>query len=194
MKIKTPYTDVLANAFKSVQAWRTLSFVLIGILLFGSVEFVRLANERTVLLIPQGMSQVKQPVTLNLGEPFSPDYLTNVAKGDAHFLLDWTPENIETQYALFVGRLTPELYKLKNEELLAESKRNREEGLTQSFYVIRNAVQGPVVTLSGTLVRSSGGREVYRGPATYIFNYTSVGNGMLQLSGVSQPGGEKQAN
>lgn len=191
--MKTPYTDLLANAFNSVQAWRTTCFVLLGVLLFGSVEFVRLASQQTVILVPQGLAQVKNPITLNLGEPFSPDYITRVAEGDAHFLLDWTPDNVEQQYELFAGRLVPAQFAAKHPELIGEANRHREEGESQSFYVIRRSVQGGKVTLSGTLVRSQGGREIFRGPATYIFDYVNAGNSLLQVASVSQPSNDKTA-
>ena len=187
MNLKTPYPDVILNAFKSVQAWKSLSLVLMGILIFETVALGWMSGQRTVILIPQGLSNAKAPVKLSLGEPFTPDYLTSVARGDLYMLLNWTPDNIEQQYGLFLSRLEPALVDAQRESLLMESKQHREEGLTQSFYNTRSQVKGTAVTMYGILVRSAGGREVYRGPAIYQLDYVNSGNGLLQISGVAQP-------
>lgn len=187
MKQPSAYPDVIVNAFKSVQAWKSLSLVLIGVLIFETISLGWLASQRTVLLVPQHLPSNKGAITLNLGEPFSPDYLTGVAKGDLFALLNWTPENIDQQYGLFIARLTPALHDAQQAQLMTEVKNHQAEGLTQSFYVIRSYVKGPEVTLHGIMVRSQGGREVYRGPAVYVLTYTNAGNGMLMVSSVTQP-------
>ena len=186
MKVKTPYSDVIINAFKSIQAWKSLAMVLMGILVFETFALGWLASRRTVLLIPQNLG-AKSAITLNLGEPFSPDYLTSVAQGDIYFLLNWTPDNIEKQYSKFLTRLTPELYTVQKESLMAEAEQHREEDLTQSYHVTRSFVRGATVELSGVLVRSVGGREVFRGPASYEINYVDGGSSMLLVAGVTQP-------
>lgn len=181
------YPDMVVNAFKSVQAWRSLALVLLGVLIVESGALMWLASQRTVLLIPQGLANGKNQVELNLGEPYSPDYLTSVAKGDAYSLLNWTPDSIDSQYGAFIARLTPELQTAQRAALLADVKRHREDELTQSFYVTRSFVKHTEVTLHGILVRSAGGREVYRGNAVYTFDYVNAGNGLLQVKAVSQP-------
>lgn len=187
MNFKSSYPDVILNAFKSVQAWKSLSLVLMGILIFETVALGWMSSQRTVILIPQSLSNAKAPVTLSLGEPFSPDYLTGVAKGDLYALLNWTPDSIDQQYGLFVARLAPALLDSQREVLLNEAKQHREEGLTQSFYVTRSFVKGASVALHGILVRSAGGREVFRGPAAYELTYLNAGNGLLLVAGVAQP-------
>lgn len=185
--LKTPFTNVFSNAFASVQAWRTSTFVLAGVLMFGSVQFVRLANNQNVLLVPQGLALGSKAVMVNLGEPFSPDYVAKVAEMDAHFLLDWSPENVEEQYGVFASRLSPDIYAKKAPALLDEAKQNKADGVSQSFYRTRESISAHTVTLYGVLVRSAGGKEVFRGPATYLLEYTNAGNGLLNVAGVSQP-------
>jgi hypothetical protein len=170
-----------------VQAWRTTTFVLCGVLMFGAVQFVRLANSQNVLLVPQGLALGSKAVMVNLGEPFSPDYVAKVAEMDAHFLLDWSPENVEEQYGVFASRLSPDAYAKKAPALLDEAKQNKADGISQSFYRTRESISGATVTLYGVLVRNAGGKEVFRGPATYLFDYTNAGNGLLNVAGVSQP-------
>lgn len=186
-KPKLSYPDAIANAFKSVQAWKSLSMVLLGVMIFETISLMWLAGQRTVILVPQHLSNAKAPVTLSLGEPFSPDYLTAVAKGDLYPLLNWTPENIDAQYGLFLGRLTPQLHDVQRESMLLEAKTHREEALTQSFYVTRTFVKGATVSVYGVLVRATGGREIYRGQAVYELTYTNAGNAMLLLASVTQP-------
>jgi hypothetical protein len=199
MKVRTPFTNAFANAFSSVQAWRTTSFVFAALFAFVTIQLVRLADHQNALLIPQGLALSQKPVMVNLGEPYSPDYISKVAEGDAHFLLDWTPDNVEEQYGVFASRLTPELYSKKSPALRAEAAQDKTEGLSQSFYRTRSQVKDNEVTLNGILVRNLAGKEIFRGPATYIFDYDSADNGLLQVSGVSQPDahapvGNKTAN
>lgn len=185
--MKTPFTDVFVNAFSSIKAWRTATFVLSAVLAYGTFQYTYLATHQSIVLVPQGLALNKTKVKVDLGEPYSPDYISRVAEQDAHFLLDWTPENVEQQYGLFVGRLTPSIHDQQNESLMAEAAQHKQEGMTQSFYRSRTGVKGSTVTLSGTLVRAIGGREVFRGAATYMFDYSSDGTNGVQVSGVTQP-------
>jgi len=187
MKMKSSYPDVIVNAFKSVQAWKSLSMVLIGILIFETITLLWLASHQTALLIPQHLPRDKGAIKVDLGSPFTPDYLTALAKGDAYALLNWTPDSIDGQYGLFMSRLTPALYDAQREVLLAEVKSHKDDGLTQSFYVTRSFVKDNEVTLRGILVRAAGGREIFRGPAAYTLGYSDAGSGVLVVSGVRQP-------
>jgi hypothetical protein len=192
---KTSYPDLILNAFQSVQAWKTLSVFLMGLLGCSIIGNIWQANTRTVILMPQHLAATaKGPITLSLGEPFSPDYLTSVAKGDIYSLLNWTPENIDTQYGAFIARLTPAVHDAQRELLLAESKQHQDEGLSQSFYTTRTYVKGADVTLNGILVRSTGGKEIFRGKAAFTLNYENVGGGLLQVAGVSQPADGSKKN
>lgn len=186
MSPKQSYPDIVLNAFKSVQAWKTLSMVLVGILIFETISLIWLARHQAVILIPQQLSHVKGPVKLNLGAPFSPEYLTEVARGDSFMLLNWTPENINEQYGAFLARLTPGLHSVQKESLLSEAKLHQGEGVTQSFHITRTYIQDNTATLHGVLIRAVAGREVFRGPAAYIFSYENGGNGLLLVNGVSQ--------
>lgn len=188
--MKQSYPDVILNAFKSVQAWKSLSLLLMGVLAMETAVLLWMAGQRTVLLVPQ-MAQLKEPVKLNIGAPFTPAYLTEIARGDAFTLLSWTPDNIEQQYSAILARMSPSLHAAQKESLLQEAKAHRSDGLTQSFHPTRQQVSGAQVTLSGILIRAVAGREVFRGPATYIFTYENGGGGYLQLAGVSQPTSEK---
>lgn len=185
---KQSYPDLIVNAFQSVHAWKTLSVFLMGLLACSFIGNIWQANTRTVVLVPQHLAATaKGPVNLNLGEPFSPDYLTSVAKGDIYPLLNWTPENIDTQYGAFIARLSPAVHDEQREVLIAESKKHLEEGLSQSFYITRSFVKGAEVTVHGILVRATGGKEIYRGAAAFTLGYENAGGGLLLVSGVRQP-------
>lgn len=186
------YPDVVLNAFNTIQSWRSAALVVGFLFVIQTGALVYLAVHQTIILQPQH-STLKGPAKITLGDPFSPAYLTDIARGDAYSLLNWTPENIDTQYAAFLARLTPAMYNVQKETLLAEAELHRDDGLTQSFYVTRTTVKGSTVTHHGVLVRAAGGREVFRGPAAYEFSYENAGNGMLQISGVAQPAGRGDA-
>lgn len=183
----TPYPDLVVNAFKSVQAWKSLSMLLMGIIIAETFVVCWLFVHQSVLLMPQHLPASKNAIKIDLGSPYSPDYLTGVAKGDLYPLLNWTPDNIDAQYGLVIGRLSPALYDAQREVLLTEAKRHKDEGITQSFYVTRTFVNGPDVLVTGILVRSMGGREVLRGPEAYYISYTDNGNGVLLISAVRHP-------
>ncbi len=186
--MKKSYPDLIINAFQSVQAWKSLAILLMGFCAFETIGLIWLASNQTVLLVPQHLAvSTKGPIALNLGEPFSPDYLTSIAKGDIYPLLNWTPENIDTQYESFLARLTPAVHDAQQELLLQEAKQHREDGMSQSFYITRTYVKGSEVTMNGILVRSSGGKEIFRGQAAFTLDYLNVGNSMLQVNGVRQP-------
>lgn len=187
LKPKSFYPDVIVNAFKSVQAWKTVSLVILGAFIVQTIFVIYLAQHQTVLLIPQHLPRDKGAIKVDLGSPYSPDYMTGVAKGDIFALLSWTPQNIDTQYGMFLARLAPALYDAQREKLLSEKKSHMDEGLTQSFYVTRTFVAGTEVTLHGILVRSTGGKETFRGPASYTISYVDSGGGVLLVAGVRQP-------
>lgn len=191
MKTPSTYPDFLANLFQSAKAWRSVALIMIGVFIAQSMMMIHMASQRTVVLIPQGLPASKAGISINLGEPFTPEYITALAKGDAYALLSWTPETIEAQYSLFLSRLTPAQYDTKKGDLLAEAKAHKEEGLTQSFYSSRTFVNGGEVTLHGILVRSMGGKEVFRGPAAYSIAYSADGSGMLNITSVRQPSEEE---
>jgi TraE protein len=190
---KQSYPDLIINAFQSVQAWKMLSTIALALLFASVCANIWQANTRTVVLMPQHLATTaKGPIALNLGEPFSPDYLSSIAKGDAYPLLNWTPENIDTQYGTFIARLSPALHDAQKEVLIQEAKKHFEDGLTQSFYVTRTFVKGSEVTLHGILVRTSGGKEVFRGKTAFAFDYMNAGGGLLQVNGVRQPDESEQ--
>lgn len=191
MKKVSTYPDILANLFSSVKAWRFVALLLAFLLLAQGFMMIKIASDRTVILVPQGLQAGKNGVPMNLGDPYTPEYLTALAKGDAYSLLSWTPQTIEDQYSIFLGRLTPTLSSERKQALLTESKAHKDEGLTQSFHTSRSFVAGQAVTLHGILVRSMGGKEVFRGPAAYTFSYVKGSTGALDLAGVSQPSDEE---
>lgn len=182
------YPDALANIFQSAKAWRSVALVMIGMFIAQTFLMLHISAQRTVILIPQGLPVTKDGITLNLGEPYTPDYLTSLAKGDIYSLLSWTPETVQAQYGLFLSRATPTLQSERRADLLAEAASFKEDGITQSFYVSRTYVKNQnEVTLHGVLVRAMGGKEVFRGPAAYTITYANAGGGELQIARVYQP-------
>lgn len=191
---KQSYPDLVINAFQSVQAWKSLALLLMGMLLMAITAIIYQANNQKVLLIPQNLAATaKGPFTLNLGDPFSPDYLTSIAKGDVYPLLNWTGENIDIQYGAFLSRLSPAVHAAQKEILLTEAKKLVEDGVSQSFYITRSYVKGSEVSLHGILVRTVAGKEVFRGKAVYALDYIDA-NGQLLVNGVRQPSEEELRN
>lgn len=184
---KQSYPDLVINAFQSVQAWKSLALLLMGMLICAVSLILYMANNQKVLLIPQNLgATAKAPFTLNLGDPFSPDYLTSIAKGDIYPLLNWTGDNIDTQYGAFLKRLSPAVHSAQKEQLINEMNKHLEDGVSQSFYITRSYVKGSEVTFHGIMVRMVAGKEVFRGPAVYALDYIDA-SGQLMVNGVRQP-------
>lgn len=196
--MKKTYMDVVANAFGELKAWRTATFIFAALCAFLGFSLVKQAANAPTYLVPYELATTaKKPgEPLNKGlaikvQPgsFSADYLQLVATADLNLVLNWTPKTIEAQYGRFFSRMTPELYKTQNIQLMEEMQKFASGSTTQSFYPgsVRLHEQTLALEVSGVLVRWVGEKEVFRQNVTYTISYKESG-GMLYVDNLAIKG------
>lgn len=171
------YFGAVANAFSEARAWRYTSFVLGALCLLLAWGLLTASRNATVVLLPYEQATVDRQgrVPVELSNPLStknPEYLTNIALADAALLLNFTPENVESQYRRFLMRLTPAAYENYNVSLLEQAEAHRKGARTQSFFPTQTKVHADGrVELVGTLIVHVGNKEVFRQRQTIEVSY-----------------------
>lgn len=186
------YLDVVSNAFKTSSAWRSAFFVSGAIAVALAFALISSAKNTPVVLVPQNfaMESGNMKVTTN-GEirGTSSEYLADVALGDLAMILDFTPDNVVTQYQRFFNRLTSSLYGAEKDTLLGQAKELEKKGITQSFFPsdVRVTPDGKMVYVKGTQIRWTAGKEMQRVNIRYRITYTFY-KGYLHISDLRQEG------
>lgn len=176
---KKPYTDLIANAFQTVRAWQTATFVVGAVAVSLAVGLVYVAQNAPTVLVPYDFAanNARMVVTTN-GEirGTSNEYLANTAASDIGLITNFTPDTVVTQYERFLNRTTESLYGSQAASLRVEAKKLKAESTTQAFFPsdkTRVLSSGSQVEVGGTLIRWIGDREILRQPMTYVVTYTS---------------------
>jgi type IV conjugative transfer system protein TraE len=187
--VETPnkqYLDVIANAFQAKQAWKTACLVLAGVVAFLTFSLVYQSRNTPVVLVPFELATAgkRMEVAVN-GEikGTSSEYMANVALGDLGLILNFTPDNVLSQNARFMNRLTESLYGQQRESLIVSAEDNKRRSVTQSFFVSNVSVRadGKQVEVTGVQLRWLGGKETLRNSVTYVLSY-SVSKGYPHVS------------
>lgn len=169
------YTDMLANAFLEVRAWRFTTIIVTCLAAILAVCLIWQSSTMPVVLVPAGLSETQGRHIVNPGElaGTSPDYLSQVALGDLALILTWQPENVVLQYKRFLNRTTSELYARENVRLLAEAEQHRKDGSSQAFYPegVRIDVKSSKLVVEGFLVRWTGEKEIVRTKSRFAVTY-----------------------
>lgn len=185
-----PYLDVIANAFKTAQAWKTATFVvsaLAGVLAWSLVYQTR---NTPVVLVPYDMAANSSRMTVaGNGEirGTSFEYMANVALADLSLILNFTPDNVFSQHKRFLNRMTEDLYGQQSAAMLGEAEDLKRKALTQSFFPgeVRLLPDGTRVEVDGTQIRFQGGKETVRSNVTYIVSY-KVFKGYMHVADLRQ--------
>lgn len=181
------YPDMLANAFSSVKAWRTATFLLGGICAFLAASLAYTSLQAPAYLVPYEFATTTGKVKVAPGAAnVNPDYLASIALGDLALITTFHPENVRVQFQRFLNRTTPALFAEQEMRLTAEAKEYADQKVSQTFYSNTTQVsrKGDRVEISGWLVRSAGNKEVLRSQVTYQLTYKES-RGMLYVDGVS---------
>lgn len=191
MSDKNPrYLDVVANAFSAMQAWRTASFLMAGVIAFLVFSLVYQARNTPVVLVPYDLaSSSKQVKVATNGEirGTSFEYMANAGLSDLSLILNFTPDNVVSQHQRFLNRVTEDLYGEQREQLLAQADEYKRRSLTQSFFPESIKVSGDStkVEVSGSQIRWMGGKETLRSRVTYVLSY-KVFKGYMHVSDLRQ--------
>jgi hypothetical protein len=195
---KSTYTDSIANAFQTVRAWQTATFVVGAVALSLAAGLVYMSQNAPTVLVPHDFAanNARVKVTTN-GEirGTSNEYLVNTALSDLALVTNFTPDTVVTQYERFLNRTTESLFANQNATLRAEAKKLRTDATTQAFFPnerTRVLADGTRVEVSGTLIRWIADREIVRQPMTYVVTY-SVFRGFFHVSDVRTAESLKEA-
>lgn len=185
-----PYLDVVANAFKTAQAWRTATFVVSSVAAMLAFALVQNARNTPVVLVPYELASSGERMTVTTNGEIrgtSNEYLANVAMGDLGLILNFTPDNVLTQHKRFLNRVTEDLYAQQKEQLLGLAEQLKKDNITQSFYPseVRVTPEGNRAVITGTQIRYLAGKEMQRVKLTYVISY-KVYKGYMHVSDLRQ--------
>ncbi len=187
--MKAPkFTEILANAFAEVRAWKLTSLVLAGLCVVLTISLIYESHSMDVVLVPANIAEAQGPIKVAPGGAFtntSPDYLGQVALGDLGLILDWTPDDVDTQFQRFLNRCTSSLYARESVRLITEARHHRAAGESQSFYPDTTQVNmktGQVI-VDGYLVRWIGDQQTVRVRQRFTVTYR-IQNGYLHVADV----------
>lgn len=181
------YPDMLANAFSSIKAWRSATFLLAGVSGFLAVALAYTSLQAPAYLVPYEFATMNGKVKVAPGaSSVAPDYLASVALGDLALITTFHAENVRIQFARFLNRATPALFAEYELKLTAEAKEYADQKVSQTFYPSTTEVarSGQRVDVKGWLVRSTGNKEVLRQQVSYTMSYKES-RGMLYVDSVS---------
>lgn len=184
------YLDLVANAFKTAQAWRFASFTLAAVVVMLTYFVIYQARNTPVVLVPFDLaaSTERMKVSVN-GElrDTSAEYLSNVALSDITLILNFTPDNVVSQYQRFLNRVTEEVYGNQNAKLLSDADNYKKRGITQTFFPasIKVRAETSQVEINGTQLQWVGGKESVRSTVTYVITY-SVTKQFLHVADLHQ--------
>lgn len=184
------YLDVVANAFKTAQAWRLASIVLATTVLFLAFALVYQTRNNPVVLVPFDLATTGTRVKVSVNGELrgtSSEYMANAGLSDLTLILNFTPDNVVMQHQRFLNRLTEELFGQQRANLLAQADEHKRKAESQSFYPtgIKVSEDATKVEITGTQLRWVGGKESVRSNVTYIVTY-SVFKGYLHVSDLRQ--------
>jgi type IV conjugative transfer system protein TraE len=173
---KTRYTDIIANAFSEVRAWKLTTIALACLCAVMAFALIYQTRSTPVILVPYGMATETGKLTVSPAGNFAgttPQYLSQVALGDLALILNWQPDNVALQYQRFLNRTTSELFARENVRLLEEAKDHQNSSTSQSFYPERVEVdlKNGKVVVNGYLIRWSGEKEVIRTRTVFTVTY-----------------------
>lgn len=181
------YPDMLANAFSSIKAWRTVAFLLFGLSGFLAVALAYTSLQAPAYLVPYEFATTNGKVKVAPGAAnVNPDYLATIALGDLNLITTFHSENVRIQFARFLNRATPALFADYELRLTAEAKEYADQKVSQTFYPSTTEVSrtGQKVSIKGWLVRNTGNKEVLRQQVSYTMTYKES-RGMLYVDSVS---------
>jgi hypothetical protein len=174
-----PYTDLVHNLAVSTKAWKTTSYLLGAALITSIVGLTYLATHATTVLIPESVASAKGPVKVADKGRTAADYLSLVASADLSYALNWTPDTVSVQFSRFLNRTTPTFYASQQVQLTADALDHTKNNETQAFYPVTSKLLGDnVISVTGTLARWVGDKQVFRQTSTYLITYTEVNGGM----------------
>jgi hypothetical protein len=141
--------------------------VLIVFAILQSCTLMRVSSSQSVVMVPQFSSGNYVLTTKEI----TPQYLMDIALGDAWLFFNITGSNAAYQMDLFLKRLTPSLYAQEQPKLLQRVKQLQDAGGSYSFFANTPSVTGNMVHLTGQRITYSSGHQVSQGKLSLDITY-----------------------
>lgn len=192
--------DISANAFSEIKAWKTVTVILTALCVCLGFALISASKSTRVIIMPYSVATATGHTTVNMqltGEirDTPQEYIANLAIADLGLILNYTPENVETQFRRFLNRLTTPTYGRQSSSLLAEAATVKMKDFSQFFAPASSANAKAVVVsyqgnsinvrVSGQLVRMMAGKEVARNTVVYTLTYTQESDGRLSVDAIT---------
>lgn len=190
--MSTRYISKLRNLARERTAWVFVSLILGAVALGQMYGMLRLYESHTTALVPYNIMDAKGPIKISSKGGYSPEYLTLLATADLPLKTNWTPANIQTQYARLLNRLDPDLFAQESARLLAEAKEVADKGSdSQVFHITKTSVLGEnKVKLMGVLIRNKGEKQVFNSRFSFVIEYKRT-QGIPMISSITKGEGDE---
>ena len=169
------YLESVWNLSRAVRAWRAASLILGAALIVSTIALAYQSISAPSYLVPYNFATTDKKVKVKPGEFVDKDYLTYVAIADLKLILDWTPSTVRTQYARFLKRTSPELFKSQEITLMNEAKAYSSGSISQVFHPNKTSVAENTVTITGRLYRWEGEIQTIKSDTSYVLTYRENG-------------------
>lgn len=193
--------DISANAFSEIKAWKTITIILTALCVSLGFALISASKSTRVIIMPYSVATSTGHVTVDLqltGEirDTPQEYIANLAIADLGLILNYTPENVETQFRRFLNRLTTPTYGKQSSALLAEAATVKMKDFSQYFapsssssnekaLVVSYQNNSISVRVTGQLIRMMAGKEVARNTVVYTLTYTQESDGRLSVDAIT---------
>lgn len=165
------YTNLISKAFSEVKAWKMAAFGFAALSFLLTFGLIYNATHKAAYLVPYSLATGDRKAEVAPGELVGIDYVAYVANADLGLLYNWNADTVESQYARFLKRLTPELYAAESDKLRAAASEYNAKGMAQVFYPKKSRLEGHTVVTEGLLINWQGGQEILRQGVSIFISY-----------------------
>jgi hypothetical protein len=141
--------------------------VLVIFAILQSCTLMKLSDKQAVVMIPQFYSGKYHLTTQEVNSR----YLADIAVSDAWMFFNITGSSAAYQMDLFLKRLSPRLYGIKQPQILSRIKQLKEASGSYSFFANPPVVKGNHVKVTGERITYSNGKQVSDGRLSIDITY-----------------------
>lgn len=179
------YLNALRNQWIAARGWMFCTLLLTGLLIYVLQSYVQLSANMPTRLVPYNLHLMDGPVEVGASADYTDaSYLTEIAIADAQLHSNWTPRNVQKQYARFQNRMTPALYAKVGNDLQARIPDLEKSERTQALFVEGTEALDGTVRVYGRLRAWHGTEQIEDEPIAYRVRYSFSG-GVPYVAGFS---------
>jgi hypothetical protein len=179
------YLNALRNQWIAARGWMFCTLLLAGLLIYLLQSYVQLSANMPTRLVPYDLHLMDGPVEVGASTDYTDaSYLTEIAIADAQLHSNWTPRNVQKQYARFQNRMTPALYAKVGNDLQARIPDLEKSERTQALFVEGTEALDNTVRVYGRLRAWHGTEQIEDESVSYRVRYSFSG-GVPYVAGFS---------